>query len=394
VSRVRVAFLVERFPATSETFIATQLRGLQLAGHTVDVVSQHRPWPGEPVHGEMADSGLLEKTHYVDVPLAADSLETVLSLPLAPGRHDVIHAHFGPNARRFLFARDQTDTPLVVTFHGYDYSAQPRAHGAAMYDALFEVADVVTYNCEHAREALETLGCPPWKLRRLRMPIVVSEFAFRARRLQPGEPLRILTVGRLVDKKGHAVAIRAVADVARERPVGYDIVGGGPLAEPLAALVRELELEDVVSLHGARDSTFVRALLDRAHLFVLASAEAPDGDREGTPLVLMEAQACGLPVVSTLHAGIPEVVLDGRTGVLVPEHDSGALTEAILELARQHDSWPALGRRGRTHVEQTFDVDPCVEELLDVYACAAAARDDGRNDFAGTNARAANPRRG
>jgi colanic acid/amylovoran/stewartan biosynthesis glycosyltransferase WcaL/AmsK/CpsK len=375
---LRVAFLLERFPVLSETFVATQMRGLRHAGHEVDVVSQHRPRAGEPVHEEVAGSALLDRTHYVDAALTPDRLDAVPSVPLAPDRHDVLHAHFGPNARRFAFAKAQADAPFVVTFHGYDYSAQPRAHGAAMYDVLFETADVVTFNCEQARLALERLGCPPRKLARLRMPVVVDEFAFRARRLRPGEPVRVLTVGRLVEKKGHGVALQAIADVARDVPVRYDIVGGGPLAERLETLVRELGLGGIVGLHGARDSAYVRALLDRAHLFVLASAEAADGDREGTPLALMEAQACGLPVVSTIHAGIPEVVLDGRTGLLVPENEPQALARAIRELIQDPGSWPALGECGRAHVRRVFDTAPCTTELLDVYARAASVCDGAR----------------
>jgi colanic acid/amylovoran biosynthesis glycosyltransferase len=372
---LRVAFLLERFPVLSETFVLTQMRGLRRTGHVVDVVSQHRVRAGEPVHEEVGASALLERTHYVDGPLAPDSDDPVPSIPLAPHRHDVLHAHFGPNARRFAFARSQARAPLVVTFHGYDFSAEPRAHGPSMYDALFETADVVTFNCEHARLALEALGCPPRKLARLRMPVVVDELAFRPRRLGPGEPVRVVTVGRLVEKKGHVVALRAIAEVAREIPLRYDVVGGGPQAEQLASLVSELRLDDVVTLHGARDSAFVRDRLGRAHLFVLASAEAADGDREGTPLVLMEAQACGLPVVATFHAGIPEVVLDGRSGVLVPEHDPQALAGALARVIRDRDTWPALGSRGRAHVERTFDVAPCTEELLDVYARARAHHD-------------------
>jgi colanic acid/amylovoran biosynthesis glycosyltransferase len=375
---LRIAFLLERFPVVSETFLLTEMRGLQRAGHVVDVFSHHRPRPSEPVHDEVARSGLLDRTHYSDATLTSDSLDPELCVTLAPGRHDVLHAHFGPNARRFAFAREQAEAPLVVTFHGYDFSAQPRAHGAAMYDALFETADVVTVNCGHARRALETLGCPPEKLVRLRMPIVSDELPFRVRHLWPGEPVRIVTVGRLVEKKGHAAALRAIADVARDIPVHYDVVGGGPLADHLEALVLELRLEGVVTLHGARNSAFVRDLLDRAHLFVLASAEAGDGDQEGTPLALMEAHACGLPVVSTTHAGIPEVVLDGQSGLLVPENDAPALADAIRRLVRDHETWPALGAAGRTHVEQTFDVAPCTEELLGVYARAMSGRDDPR----------------
>ena len=375
---IRIAFLLERFPVVSETFLVTEMRGLRRAGHVVDVVSHHRPRPGEPVHDEVARSGLLERTHYVDATLTPDSLDPVPSIPLAPGRYDVLHAHFGPNARRFAFAREQAGAPLVVTFHGYDVGAQPRAHGAAMYDVLFETADIVTVTCEHARRALEALGCPSEKLVRLRMPIVTHELPFRARYLWPGEPVRIVTVGRLVEKKGHAVALRAIADVARDILVRYDVVGGGPLAGRLDALVRSLGLEGVVTLHGERLSASVRGLLDQAHLFVLASTAAADGDQEGTPVALMEAHACGLPVVSTIHAGVPEIVLDGQSGLLVPENDPRALANAIRQLVRDHETWPALGAAGRAHVAQTFDVLPCTEELLGVYARATSGRDDLR----------------
>ena len=247
-----------------------------------------------------------------------------------------------------------------------------------MYDVLFETADVVTFNCEHARRALESLGCPSEKLARLRMPIMADELPFRARHLWPGETVRIVTVGRLVEKKGHAVALEAIADVARDIPVRYDVVGGGPLDR--APRRPRAQAGARGSRHAPRekDSAFVRRLLDQAHLFVLASTEAADGDPEGAPVALMEAHACGLPVVSTTHAGIPEVVLDGQSGLLVPENDPRSLAGAIRQLVRDHETWPTLGAAGRAHVEQTFDVAPCTEELLGVYARAMSGRDDLR----------------
>ena len=122
----------------------------------------------------------------------------------------------------------------------------------------------------------------------------------------------------------------------------------------------------------------MRRLLNEAHLFVLASMEAADGDQEGAPVALMEAHAAGLPVVSTRHAGIPEVVLDGQSGHLVPEGDPGSLATAIRQLVRGNEHWPALGTAGHAHVERTFDVVPCTEELLGVYALAESGRDDPR----------------
>ena len=368
---MRVAFLLERFPAVSETFIVTQLAALERAGHEVSVISQHRPRPDEPMHEELLRSGILERTHYVDGPLEADSSLPVSEVPLTVGRHDVLHAHFGPNARRFLFARAQAGAPLVVTFHGYDFSSEPRRLGTSMYERLFERADAVTVPSEHMWRALTSLGCPPEKLCRVRLAIDVAAMSFRERRPRAGEPLRLVTVGRLVEKKGHEIALRALAAV---RPslgdVRYDLVGGGVLGEHLVTLARELGLDDVVTFHGARDSSFVRGVLERGDVFVLASRTAADGDQEGTPVALMEAMASGLPVVSTLHSGITEVVLAGRTGHLVPEGDVDALAGALLTLAREPDSWAALGRAGRDHVLAKYDVGPCTEQLVGVYRLA------------------------
>jgi colanic acid/amylovoran biosynthesis glycosyltransferase len=357
----------------SETFVATAMLGLLRHGHEIDVISQHRPWPGEPVHDEVRASGLLERTTYVERPLSPDSPALVRSLPFESGRHDVVHAHFGPNARRFLFAREQAGAPLVVTFHGYDFSSEP-ARNASMYSRLFAVADTVTFNCEHARKVLETLGCPPRKLRPLRISVDLDTLPFRERRLEPGEAVRILTVGRLVEKKGHEIALRALALARPALPnVRYDIVGGGPLVERLEKAVERLGLDDVVRLHGMRDSVYVRRLLAEAHLFLLASTTASNGDQEGTPVVLAEAQASGLPVVSTKHSGIPEVVRDGESGLLVPEGDAEGLAAAVVRLVREHASWPRIGAAGRMHVGRAFDVNESTEQLLGVYRFATAA---------------------
>lgn len=375
---MRVAWLLSRFPVASETFFVTQLQGLERAGHEVDVVARARPRQEEPENDAVRRSSLLLRTGYLTVQLAPDALEPQPAVPLAPGRHDVLHAHFGPNCRRFLFARAQARAPLVASFHGYDFSAQPREHGASMYDVLFEVADLVTYNCEHARQALERLGCPPAKLRRARVGVDLETLAFCVREHPADAPVRLLTVGRLVEKKGHEIVLRALA-AARERlpSVVYDIVGDGPLAGGLRALASDLGLDGVVRFHGARSDADVRRFLARAHVFALASTTASDGDEEGSPVVLMEAQACGIPVVSTRHSGIPEVVLDGRSGVLVPAGDVAAFASALVDVLDRHADWARLGRAGRAHVESTFDVSLCTRELVSLYEDARAAYSNG-----------------
>jgi colanic acid/amylovoran biosynthesis glycosyltransferase len=376
---MRVTMLLDRFPVVSETFISTAIGGLVRGGVDVRVLARRRPKRGEPVHEAVRKCGLVDRTTYLDVELPPDARGADGSVTLAAGDTDVLHAHFGPNALRFLFARAQADVPFVATFHGYDFGADPRVHGRDMYSVLWEVADVITHNSEHGRRALADLGCPPEKLRLLRMPVDVESLRFRPRELHDGERLRIVTVGRLVEKKGYEIALRALAECRNAvPPFTYEVVGDGPLAGRIAALARDLGLGAETTFHGARDDAFVRRLLGEAHVFLLASRTAANGDVEGAPVALAEAQACGLPVVSTTVGGIPEVVLDGRSGMLVPEGDASALAAALVWIVDHRASWGTMGTAGRAHVERTYDVTVTTRQLLAIYRDAIDAYSGGR----------------
>lgn len=359
---MRVALMLDRFPVVSETFIETSAAGLVEHGCDVTVLARGRPGHNEPAQE------LRRQVLYLEDDLEPGSLEPRERVPLAPGRHDVLHAHFGTNALRWLFARRQAAAPFVVTFHGHDFSAEPRRHGPDLYAPLWETADAVTYGCEAARAALTELGCPPARLRALPMSVDVRSLVFSPRSLGDGEPLRIATVARLVEKKGHALALRALAERREDLPPFlYEIVGDGPLRGRIAQLVQELGLTDVVRLHGACGGDGVRRVLADSHLFVLPSRVADDGDSEGAPVSLLEAQACGLPVIATRHGGIPEAVVHGESGLLVAENDVAALGDALVRLAADPESWPALGSAGRAHVESHYDVAGCTRTLLAIY---------------------------
>jgi len=172
-----------------------------------------------------------------------------------------------------------------------------------------------------------------------------------------------------VEKKGIEYVIRAVAQVARSFPqLRYDIIGDGPLRAELQKLAVALSVEKIVQFHGALNAESVRNLLDEAHAFVLASVTAKDGDQEGTPVSLLEAQAAGLPVISTRHSGIPEIVLDGESGWLVPERDADALADRLNQLRNHPELAERLGRRGRKFIEARFSAAGCMNALLDIYA--------------------------
>jgi colanic acid/amylovoran/stewartan biosynthesis glycosyltransferase WcaL/AmsK/CpsK len=428
---MRVAVFVESFPMVSETFILRQVTGLLDRRHQVDVFANTRPATGTPVHPEVSQYDLPARTFYMDMPPETGCFEMpvwpVLGRTWAPGastsipnvvrlaraaprllrclaaaprvtlrvldhrdyghqadslsalyrlahlcarrrRYDVLHAHFGPVGNSFRFAKELWEAPLLVSFHGYDFCTVPRKDGPRVYHRLFDAADGVTYNSEHTRGRLLELGCPADKLHKLPVGVDLSLFPYRERSRTPGEPVRLLTVGRLVEKKGVEYSVRAVARVAtRHLDLRYDIVGDGPLRARLEATIRDLGLERVVTLHGARDGEFVRRLMNAAHLFVLASVTAANGDQEGQGLVLQEAQAAGIPVVATDHNGFPESIVPDESGFLVPERDVESLADRLSNLIAHPEIWPALGRRGREHVEALYDIRRLNDRLVDLY---------------------------
>ena len=222
--------------------------------------------------------------------------------------------------------------PFVVSFHGWDFSQFPRLYGRDVYHRLFKIVDTVTVNSEYTRGRLKELGCPPQKMRKLFVGLNPDDFPFCERTPQPGKPVNILTVARLEEIKGYEYAIRAVAKVREKHPeVRYDIVGDGPQRQNMEELIHELGMDEAVTLHGSQDSLEVRKMMAEAHLFVLSSVSV-GGDQEGQGLVLQEAQGSGLPVVATDHGALPEGIVPGQSGFLVPERDIKSLAERLTYL--------------------------------------------------------------
>jgi len=431
---LRIAFLLGSFPVISETFILRQITGLLDLGHEVRIFANAQPDDSATVHPEVAKYHLLNQTTYVDGPAeslvwelpvmpltgrtwppgatkpTANWLRFAAALPTvarclchAPGLtrqllnpdeyryhaaswsgvyrlgtlcqertgFDVLHAHFGPVGNSFRFARELWRTPLLVSFHGYDFSTLPRKEGSAMYEKLFATADVITVNSEFTRSQVEKLGCPNAKLRKLPVGLDLDEFPFRERTLQSGETVRLLTVARLAEIKGYEFTLRAMALLRRSVPeLRYDIVGDGPLRRPLESLAAGLGLNDTVVFHGACAGDEIERLLAQAHLFLLCSVNV-EGDQEGQGLALQEAQACGLPVVATNHGALPEGMQAGRSGFLIPERDPEALANRLKDLIEHSAEWPALGRAGRAFAADGYDICKLNERLLAIYGEAA-----------------------
>jgi colanic acid/amylovoran biosynthesis glycosyltransferase len=297
---------------------------------------------------------------------AAGTTLRLASALASEGRFDVVHAHYGDVALHAATAAGLVGAPLVASFYGYDCSSYPIEHGPSVFAPLFARAAVVTSLSEAMDGALRGLGCPSDRIRRHRIGVDVRQFSPTSPATD-GSP-RVLTVARLVEKKGVATLLQALALLRQRFPTLLcDVVGDGPLRPALEAFAGSALLDGVVRFHGAQPESRVLQLMRSATCFVLASERASDGDEEGTPTVLMEASSIGLPVVSTWHAGIPEVVRDGETGLLAPPKNPAALAERIGRLLENPELGRALGARGRRHITSNFDVPVLTRRLEAIY---------------------------
>jgi len=178
----------------------------------------------------------------------------------------------------------------------------------------------------------------------------------------------VLSIGRFVEKKGLKYAIEAVENVHKTgRNLHYSIVGDGVLRGALEKKIADSQIQHLVDLIGWQDHDSITRILSGAHILIAPSVTADDGDQEGIPNVLKEAMATGLPVLGTLHSGIPELVENGVSGYLVPEREVAALTGRLIDLCDHPEKWAEMGTRGREKVEADFNTDKINDELEQIY---------------------------
>lgn len=262
-----------------------------------------------------------------------------------------IHAHFAnPSANYALFIHLLTGIPYSFTGHAADLYRDTSALDIKLEHAAGAVA-ISDYNLRYYRTihpGLEHAAI-------IHCGIHPDAFPFRQRD-RVGQPLRILSVGRCTTKKGFAHLLDALA-VLQQEGLAYeaDLVGYGELLPALQGQAAELGLTSL-TFTGALQQEGIRDLMNRADVFVLPCVQAPDGDIDGIPVVLMEAMAAGCPVISTAVSGIPELVRDDETGLVVPPHDHEALATAMKRLIDDPDLAPRISGAGRRHVEAEFNL--------------------------------------
>lgn len=409
---LKIALLTRAFPALSETFVRDHVRQLERRGHQVDVYSLYVPTA--PALDEQAATreicyligpetslgrAVLRATGrfllFLASPTALMRLlpltakeprivaEAIHGVPRLRGRgtrYDVIHAHFGPTGMLAVALRRARvlTGPVVTTFHGYDLTSYPIEKGPGAYAFLFGSGDWFTVNSHFTKARAVDLGAPEERTTRIPMGVDLSRFPFRQRSHRTDDPLRLLSVGRLEPVKGLRYGLETVSRlVSEELDVRYTIIGTGQLEAELREEAARLGIASRVRFTGPLPFGDVITEYERHDLFLMPGVVARDGQQEAQGRVLVEAQASGMPVVATRVGGIPETLAEGA-GRLVEPRDPEALADAIRELADHADRWPEMGARGRRHVEEKFDADRILDDLIDVYRAAIEYRDTAR----------------
>ncbi len=346
----------------SETFIVAQMRALRkftphLVGLEPTIKSlalEQKPTLLSPLPSKAADlrSKLYRRTGFA--PLFHNQVRH-----LQPA---LLHAHFASGGKTLLPLQQALRLPLVVTLHGG--SCVPvQAGRRGVYDQLAEKASLFLCVSDFIRKQALEAGFPAAKLT---VHYIGVDRALFHPQVEPVPTDAVLFIGRLVEMKGCEYLIRAMRLVQTSRPASeLTIVGDGPLRAFLENVAKELGVR--CRFLGVQPASTIRQMLQDYRMLCLPSVTTADGHVEGLGMVLLEAQAMGLPVVATLHAGIPEAVADDVTGILVPERDSEQLASAILRLLNDQDLWTRYHLATRTHIERRFDLERQTALLEDLY---------------------------
>lgn len=391
---MKVGFFLLKFPLASETFVLNQIVAFIDMGYEVEIVALHK---GDlrNTHQAFEQYQLADKTTWLlDEPesrgakLRSRAKATLggltrartwralnparygdearnLILSAICGRHakpfcaDVFIAHFGPAGVSAAKLRELglLQGKIATVFHGIDVSHRDAlAHYTPEYRKLFNRGDLMLPVSELWASRLQNMGCPPEKIAVSRMGVDMDKFAMRHQKAV-GQTLNMISVARLTEKKGLHVAIEACRLLkARGVDFRYHILGIGPWERRLRIMIEQFQLEDCVVMPGFKPSHEVKAMLDEADLFLLPSVTGADGDMEGIPVALMEAMAVGIPVVSTVHSGIPELIDANREGWLVPEYNAEALADRLQAFVTvEPDELKTMLRCARTKVENQFN---------------------------------------
>lgn len=279
---------------------------------------------------------------------------------------DAVLANYGVSGVKLLPICRKLNLPLIVHFHGFDAFHKPTLRKyQSDYLALFNYAKAIVTVSHEMAEALIRMGAPAKK-------IFINVYGVDTDFFTPGylpkTDSSYITVARFAPKKSPQTSITAFYKVLQSLP-DATLTMVGPrkeLYEDCVRLVDKLQISDKVNFSGTKSPQEILPMLQRSIVFIQHSVAAPDGDSEGTPNSILEASACGLPIVSTLHGGIKDAVIHGKTGFLVEEGDVEGMADYMIRLAEDPLLAKGMGENGRKYMEQKYAMDKQIHSLYEI----------------------------
>jgi len=286
-----------------------------------------------------------------------------LSKLLKKQQIDVALVEYGTHANNLLAALKLSGLPFVVHFHGYDASIKEVVEKHNNYQDVFKYASKIIAVSRKMETMLLEIGCPKDKLI---YNVYGSQPKFETTKPTFSKK-QFIAIGRFTDKKAPYYTIMAFKEVLKKHAdATLFMAGNGVLLNSAINLVKYHKLENNIKFLGVIKPEEYRNYLSQSLAFVQHSITAENGDMEGTPLAILEASVSGLPVISTYHAGIPDVIIHNKTGLLSKEHDVETMSNHMLQLLDDIDLAKQLGCAGKVHIKQNFSMERHIDKLQEI----------------------------
>jgi colanic acid/amylovoran biosynthesis glycosyltransferase len=408
---MRIAIVVQGFPKLSETFVLNHIKGLLDKGHEVNIFATSQE-EKHLIHPDAHKYEVLKLTFFSPTrengfkrlfkifkntfqhPISHFKLLATFN-PIKHGKQgllgylwfdmeafaqnkkksfDIIHCHFGNNAKTAIIAKKlgYIEGKVIVHFHGHDLLRDDFIKAQHNYKTVIKFADGIIFNSQFLKDVFlskfQKTNSIPSAI--IHAPIDVNNFSFLPK-VKTRKIFNIVTVGRLVSWKGQVEVIHSLALLLKKQPslqLHYHIVGDGEDFNKLTTLISQLHLEQYITLWGAQKQDFIRELLSTTDLFVLFGLTNKRGEIDTQGVVIQEASAMGIPVIISDAGGMHEGVINGETGLIVPEGDRNELAQTLFNLYQNPELLMAMKHKGPDYIKVNFDIVPITNQTLEFYS--------------------------